>query len=115
MSPKVTKFGGYKKQGFVKCLKINNLQSLVVPRAGTLTISRRFFFYFRGILRDSKAWPLGALVAVAYVVSYVLLQMETYAFLGAYSVTDCTANSSAAIIAAPCARPSLRTTWAFFP
>lgn len=37
--------------------------------------------YFRGILRDSKAWLLGALVAVAYVVSYVLLQMETYAFL----------------------------------
>ena len=37
--------------------------------------------YFRGILRDSKAWLLGALVAVAYGVSYVLLQMETYAFL----------------------------------
>ena len=31
---KVTKLGGYKKQDFVKCLKINNLQSLVVPRAG---------------------------------------------------------------------------------
>ena len=30
----MTKFGGYKKQDFVKCLKINNLQSLVVPRAG---------------------------------------------------------------------------------
>ena len=37
--------------------------------------------YFRGILLDSKAWLLGALVAVAYGVSYVLLQMETYAFL----------------------------------
>ena len=30
----MTKFGGYKKQDFVKCLKTNNLQSLVVPRAG---------------------------------------------------------------------------------
>ena len=30
----MTIFGGYKKQDFVKCLKINNLQSLVVPRAG---------------------------------------------------------------------------------
>ena len=30
----VVKFWGYKKQDFVKCLKINNLQSLVVPRMG---------------------------------------------------------------------------------
>jgi len=30
---KVTKFWGYKKQDFVKSLEINNLQSLVVPRA----------------------------------------------------------------------------------
>ena len=30
----VAKFGGYKKQDLVKCLKINNLQSLVVPRMG---------------------------------------------------------------------------------
>ena len=37
--------------------------------------------YFRGILRDRKAWLLGALVALAYAVSYFLLQMETYAFL----------------------------------
>ena len=29
----MTKFGGYKKQDFVKCLEISNLQSLVVPRA----------------------------------------------------------------------------------
>ena len=28
----MTKFGGHKKQDLVKCLKINNLQSLVVPR-----------------------------------------------------------------------------------
>ena len=27
-------FGDTKKQDFVKCLKINNLQSLVMPRAG---------------------------------------------------------------------------------
>ena len=37
--------------------------------------------YFRGILKDKKAWLLGALVAIAYAISYVLLQMETYAFL----------------------------------
>ena len=30
----MTKIGGYKKQDFVKCLEINNLQSPVVPRAG---------------------------------------------------------------------------------
>ena len=29
----MTKFWGYKKQDFVKCLNISNLQSLVVPRA----------------------------------------------------------------------------------
>ena len=29
---KVTKFWGYKKQDFVKCLKSSKLQSLVVPR-----------------------------------------------------------------------------------
>ena len=28
----MTKFGVHKKQDFVKCLKVNNLQSLVVPR-----------------------------------------------------------------------------------
>ena len=37
--------------------------------------------YFRGILHDRKAWLLGILVALAYAVSYFLLQMETYAFL----------------------------------
>jgi len=37
--------------------------------------------YFRGILKSKEAWLLGGLVAVAYAVSYVLLQMETYAFL----------------------------------
>ena len=37
--------------------------------------------YFRGILRDRSAWLLVALVALAYIVSYVLVQMETYALL----------------------------------
>ena len=30
----VVKSGGYKKQDFIRCLKISDLQSLVVPRAG---------------------------------------------------------------------------------
>ena len=34
-----------------------------------------------GILRDRSAWLLTALVALAYLLSYVLLQMETYALL----------------------------------
>jgi hypothetical protein len=34
----VVKFGGFKKKDLVKCLKISSLQSLVVPRAGALTI-----------------------------------------------------------------------------
>ena len=37
--------------------------------------------YFRGILRDQSAWLLTSLVVVAYVFSYVLIQMETYALL----------------------------------
>lgn len=37
--------------------------------------------YFRAILKDRSAWMLSALVALAYAVSYVLLQMETFAFL----------------------------------
>lgn len=37
--------------------------------------------YFRGILKDRTAWLLGALVAVAYIVCYILLQMETYALV----------------------------------
>ena len=37
--------------------------------------------YFRGILRDRSCWLLTGLVALAYLVSYVLLQMETYAML----------------------------------
>ena len=39
------------------------------------------FGYFRGILRDRSAWLLTALVALAYLVSYILLQMETYALI----------------------------------
>ena len=37
--------------------------------------------YFRGILKDSSAYLLVALVAMAYIVSYVLVQMETYALI----------------------------------
>ena len=37
--------------------------------------------YFRGILKSRLAYLLGALVALAYGVSFVLLQMETYALL----------------------------------
>ena len=39
------------------------------------------YFYFRGILRDQSAWLLTCLVAVAYLLSYVLIQMETYALI----------------------------------
>ena len=37
--------------------------------------------YFRAILRNRAAYVLGALSAVAFFLSYILLQMETYAFL----------------------------------
>jgi inner membrane protein len=37
--------------------------------------------YFRAILRSRTAYVLGALTALAYLISYILLQMETYAFL----------------------------------
>ena len=37
--------------------------------------------YFRGILKSREAWLLAGLVAVAYAVSYVLLQMQTIAFM----------------------------------
>lgn len=37
--------------------------------------------YFRGILKNRTAWLLGCLVAIAYIVCYVLLQMETYALV----------------------------------
>lgn len=39
------------------------------------------FGYFRGILHDRTAWLLSALSALAYLLSYILLQMETYALL----------------------------------
>ena len=48
--------------------------------AALMTVAA-LFGYFRGILRDRSAWLLTALVSVAYLLSYVLLQMETYAFL----------------------------------
>ena len=48
--------------------------------AALMTVAA-LFGYFRGILRDKSAWLLTALVAVAYVLSYILLQMQTYALL----------------------------------
>ena len=48
--------------------------------AALMTVAA-LFGYFRGILRDRTAWLLTALVAVAYLLSYVLLQMNTYALL----------------------------------
>ena len=47
----------------------------------TLMTVAALFVYFRGILRDRSAWLLTALVILAYLLSYVLLQMETYALL----------------------------------
>ena len=37
--------------------------------------------YFRAILKDKSAYLLGLFVAVAYMVCFVLLQMENFAFL----------------------------------
>lgn len=48
--------------------------------AALMTVAA-LFGYFRGILHDRSAWLLTALVALAYLLSYVLLQMETYALL----------------------------------
>ena len=48
--------------------------------AALMTVAA-LFGYFRGILRDRSAWLLTALVALAYALSYILLQMETYALL----------------------------------
>lgn len=38
--------------------------------------------YFKGILKSKLAYLLGILVALAYVINYILLQMETFALLG---------------------------------
>ena len=54
--------------------------SVAYALAALMTIAA-LFGYFRGILRDRTAWLLTALVALAYLLSYVLLQMETYALL----------------------------------
>ena len=48
--------------------------------AALMTIAA-LYGYFRGILRDRSTWLLTALVAMAYLLSYVLLQMQTYALL----------------------------------
>ena len=54
--------------------------TLAYALAALMTIAA-LFGYFRGILRDRSAWLLTALVALAYLLSYVLLQMETYALI----------------------------------
>ena len=54
--------------------------SMAYAIAALMTIAA-LFGYFRGILRDRSAWLLAALVALAYLLSYILLQMETYALL----------------------------------
>ena len=54
--------------------------SLAYALAALMTVAA-LFGYFRGILRDRSAWLLTALVALAYLLSYVLLQMETYALI----------------------------------
>ena len=54
--------------------------SVAYALAALMTIAA-LFGYFRGILRDRTAWLLTTLVALAYILSYVLLQMETYALL----------------------------------
>ena len=48
--------------------------------AALMTVSA-LFGYFRGILRDKTAWLLSALVGLAYLLNYILLHIETYAFL----------------------------------
>ena len=54
--------------------------SVAYALAALMTVAA-LFGYFRGILRDRSAWLLTALVALAYALSYILLQMETYALL----------------------------------
>ena len=48
--------------------------------AALMTVTA-LFGYFRGILRDRVAWVLTGFVALAYSLSYLLLQMENFAFL----------------------------------
>ena len=54
--------------------------SLAYAIAALMTVAA-LYGYFRGILRDRSAWLLTLLVALAYLLSYVLLQMETFALL----------------------------------
>ena len=46
-----------------------------------LMTATALFGYFRGILRDRVAWILTGFVVLAYSLSYLLLQMENFAFL----------------------------------
>ena len=54
--------------------------SLAYGLAALMTVAA-LFGYFRGILRDKTAYLLTALVALAYLLSFILLQMNTYALL----------------------------------
>ena len=54
--------------------------ALAYGLAALMTVAA-LFGYFRGILRDKTAYLLAALVALAYLLSYILLQMNTYALL----------------------------------
>ena len=54
--------------------------SVAYALAAVMTVAA-LFGYFRGILRNRSAWLLTALVALAYLLSYILLQMETFALL----------------------------------
>lgn len=53
---------------------------LAYTLAALMTVTA-LFGYFRGILRDRVAWVLTGFVALAYALSYLLLQMENFAFL----------------------------------
>ena len=54
--------------------------ALAYALAALMTVAA-LFGYFRGILRNRSAWLLTALVVLAYLLSYILLQMETFALL----------------------------------
>lgn len=53
---------------------------LAYAAAAAMTVAA-LLGYFRGILRNRAAWFLAGAVALAYLLSYFLLQMETYAFI----------------------------------
>ena len=56
--------------------------------AAAMTVAA-LFGYFRGILKSRAAYLLTLLVALAYVASYILLQMETYALISGTLLLFC--------------------------